>query len=100
MVLLQDFADKAVQIALGNGAQYCDVRAEVFATKGFLLENGEIEHFSSSADTGLGIRVLANGSWGFYSISNPKSFEDMKIGILDAVKAASHCASMKKQKIF
>jgi len=99
MVLLQDFADKAVQIALDNGARYCDVRAEVFATKGFLLENGEIEHFSSTADTGLGIRVLANGSWGFYSISNPKLFEDVKFGILDAVKSALYCALMKKQKV-
>ncbi|MGI0070068.1 MAG: PmbA/TldA family metallopeptidase, partial [Nitrosopumilaceae archaeon] len=89
--MLHDFADKAVQIALGNGAQYCDVRAEVFTTKGFLLENGEIEHFSSTMDTGLGIRILANGSWGFYSISNPKSIEDIKIGILDAVRAALYC---------
>ncbi|HXX06164.1 MAG TPA: DNA gyrase modulator, partial [Candidatus Bathyarchaeia archaeon] len=97
--MLQESADKAVQIALENGAQYCDVRAEVFSTKGFLLENGEIEHFSSVMDSGLGIRVLANGSWGFYSISNPMSIEEVKIGILDAVKSALFYSSMKKQKV-
>jgi TldD protein len=97
--LLPEFADKAVQVALGYGAQYCDVRAEVVLTNAFLLENGEIEHFSSTMDSGLGIRILADGAWGFYSISNPTSIEDMKSGVMDSVKSALHYASMKKQKV-
>jgi len=97
--LINELADKAVQLALENGARYCDVRAEAFTTNGFLLENGEIEHFSSIVDSGMGIRVLANGAWGFYSISSPKSIGDMKGGIIDAVKSALHYASIKKQKV-
>jgi TldD protein len=97
--LLKEFADKAVQIAVGNGAQYCDVRADVVVTNEFLLENGEIDHFSSTTDSGLGIRVLAGGAWGFYSMTNPKSIEDIKSGITDAVKSALHYAYMKKQKV-
>ncbi len=99
IILLNDFAEKAIQIALANGAQFCDIRAETVVTSGFLLENGEIEHFSSTVDSGLGILVLANGAWGFYSISNPKSIENMKIGIKDAIKSALHYATNKKQKV-
>ena len=97
--MLEDYADKAVQFALGHGAQYCDVRAEAVTSNGFVLENGEIEHFASASDHGLGIRVLASGAWGFYSISDPKSMDEIKASAQEAVKGATHYAAFKKQKI-
>ena len=96
---LQDYADKAVDFALQSGCQYCDARAETVVSNGFLLENGEIEHFSSSRDSGLGIRVLADGSWGFYSVSNPHSLEEIKNAAQDAVKSVLHYSVNKKQKV-
>jgi len=96
---LDDFAEKSMQYAIQVGAQYCDVRAETVQSDGFLLENGEIEHFTSSSDSGLGIRVLANGAWGFFSISNPKSLDEVKNVTLDAVKSALHYSTNKKQKV-
>ncbi len=96
---LEDYADKAVEFALKNGASYCDARAETIASQGFLLENSEIEHFTSSNDSGLGIRVLVGGSWGFYSISNPKSLEEIKKAVDSAVKSALHYSTTKKQKV-
>lgn len=97
--MLEDFADKAVLLALNHGAQYCDVRAEVTTSNGFLLENGQIEHFSSKSENGLGIRILADGAWGFYSISNPKSMDELKEGVISAIKSAVHYAQTKKQKV-
>ena len=96
---LEDYADKAIEIALQNGSQYCDVRAETIERKGFLLDNGEIEHFASANDSGLGIRVLAGGAWGFYSISNPNSIDQIKNATLDAVKSALHYSAKKKQTV-
>ncbi len=96
---LEDFAEKSMQFAMECGAQYCDVRAETVETDGFLLENGEIEHFTSSRDSGIGIRVLANGAWGFFSISNPKSLDEVKNAALDAVKSALHYSTNKKHKV-
>ena len=96
---LEDYAEKAIEFALQKGSQYCDVRAETVERKGFLLENGEIEHFTSTSDSGLGIRVLAGGAWGFYSISNPDSIEQIKNATLDAVKSALHYSEKKKQKV-
>ncbi|HWY36797.1 MAG TPA: DNA gyrase modulator, partial [Nitrosopumilaceae archaeon] len=96
---LEDFAEKSMQFAMECGAQYCDVRAETVETDGFLLENGEIEHFTSSRDSGMGIRVLANGAWGFFSISNPKSLNEVKNAALDALKSALHYSTNKKHKV-
>ena len=96
---LEDFAEKSMQFAMEYGAQYCDVRAETVESDGFLLENSEIEHSTSSSDSGLGIRVLANGAWGFFSISNPKSLDEVKNAVMDAVKSALHYSTNKKYKV-
>ena len=97
--MLEDYAEKAVQIALENGSEYCDVRAESVKTTGFVIENGEVENYVSSGDSGLGVRVLVNGAWGFTSISNPKSFDEIKLNVADAVKSALHYSNYKKQKV-
>ncbi|HZS74283.1 MAG TPA: TldD/PmbA family protein, partial [Candidatus Nitrosotalea sp.] len=96
---LEDYADKAIKIALDAGSQYCDVRAESVSTRGFAIENGEVENFVSSSDSGIGIRVLVNGAWGFYSVSDPKSFDVVKVNILDTVKAARYYSESKKHKV-
>lgn len=96
---LEDYAEKAIKIALDVGSQYCDVRAESVKTEGFVIENGEVENFVSSRDSGLGIRVLVNGAWGFYSVSAPKSFDIIQQNIVDTVKAARYYSDYKKHMI-
>ncbi|MDE1727667.1 MAG: TldD/PmbA family protein [Thaumarchaeota archaeon] len=96
---IEDYAEKAIRIALDAGSQYCDVRAESVKTEGFVIENGEIENFVLSYDSGLGIRVLVNGSWGFYSVSEPKSFDGIKQNIVDTVKATKYYSEYKKYKV-
>ncbi len=96
---LEDYADRAVSNALDIGSQYCDVRAEYTQTTGFVIENGEVENLTSSNDSGLGIRVLVNGAWGFYSVSKPKSFDDIKENIVNVVKSTRYYAERKKQKV-
>ena len=75
---LRDFADKIVKYTDKAGVQYCDVRAEQQDKKSVLIENGEIEHIRNSEDRGIGIRLIKNGTWSFCSITNPKSFNEIK----------------------
>ncbi|MEX0640821.1 MAG: TldD/PmbA family protein [Nitrosopumilaceae archaeon] len=96
---LEDFAEKAVEHALVSGCQYCDVRTEVISKQGFVIENNEIEHSTTKNDQGLGIRVLNEGAWSFFSISNPLTFDDVKSGIEEAAKAALYYSSKKKHKV-
>ena len=96
---LEDFAEKAVEHALFSGCQYCDVRTEVTSKQGFVIENNEIEYSTTKNDQGLGIRVLNEGAWSFFSISNPLTFDDVKRGIEEAAKAALYYSSKKKHKV-
>ncbi len=95
---LEDFSEKAVEHAIILGCQYCDVRSENSKNHSFVIENSEIEYSSTKNDLGLGIRVLNEGAWGFFSISNPSSLDDVKDGVKEAVKTALNYSSKKKNK--
>ena len=86
---LRDFADKIVKYTDKAGVQYCDARAEQQDKKSVLIENGEIEHIRNSEDIGIGVRLIKNGAWSFCSITNPKSFNEIK-EILDTTIAVSY----------
>ena len=96
---LEEFAEKAILYANDEGCQYCDVRAEVISERGVIIENGEIEYPISNEDQGLGIRILKSGAWGFYSISNPTSLEQVRNGVNSATKVAQYCSNNKKLKV-
>ena len=93
---LQDFADRAVSYAEKSGVEYCDARAEQQERKSALLENNEIEYVRTNDDRGIGIRIIKNNIWGFCSITNPKSFEQIKDAIDNSIKST---INNKKNKI-
>ena len=95
---LLDFADQAIKYGQTLGAQYCDIRAETQLRKSVLVENGEIEHSREKSDHGIGVRILKNGAWGFFSITNPKNIEEIKQTIEQAVKNADHYSQKRKIK--
>ena len=95
----EDFVERSVEYALSLGCQYCDVRAESTTKQIFVLENHEIEYSSSKTDSGLGIRVLNNGAWGFFSISSPLVFDDVKNGIKDTAKTAKYYSLKKNHHV-
>jgi TldD protein len=94
---LSELADKAIQYVTSQGVEYCDARAEKQTAKSVLIEDGEIEHVKDTVDQGIGFRLLKNGAWGFYAISNPQSFDEIKESIQHAIKNVNHY-SQKKNK--
>ncbi len=95
---LFDLADQAIQYATKQGVQYCDARAEKESIKSVLIENGEIEYVKEQTDQGIGIRILKNGSWGFYSVTNPQSLEALKDGIDQIIKNTTHYSQKKNNQ--
>ena len=75
---LQNLAEKAINYAEKLGAKYCDVRAEQQELKSVLLENNETEYVNTNEDRGIGIRIIKDSVWSFCSITNPKSYEQIK----------------------
>ena len=96
---LQDMADKAVRYGSDSGVQYIDARAENFEKIAILLEDKEIENIQTTNDRGIGIRLIKDNTWSFCSITNPKSFEQIKEKIDDTIVNASHYSQNKKEKI-
>ncbi len=91
----QEMADQAVSYAIFQGADYCDSRAEKQTRNSILIENGQIEHVREKLDNGVGIRILKNGAWGFFSVANPKSFEEIKPLIDKSIKNVKYYAEKK-----
>ncbi|MGH1521687.1 MAG: TldD/PmbA family protein [Nitrosopumilus sp.] len=96
---LQDFADKTVRYAMDSKVQYIDVRAETYEKNSVLIEDNQIEHVKTNTDQGIGIKIAHNGTWRFCSITNPKSFEQIKDTINKILKNPTSNLENKKEKI-
>ncbi len=62
---MQDWAEWALDTATQKGAAYADVRVMELRQRDLSTKNGQVGNLSESDSLGLGVRALANGSWGF-----------------------------------
>jgi TldD protein len=58
---------------LRRGATYADARVQVEEGIGFTVSEGLIEEGESASILGIGLRVIANGTWGFSSMDGAMS---------------------------
>ncbi len=58
---------RALDTARAKGATYADVRLVDKRLEHIIVKNGRVESMASSQNQGFGIRVIANGAWGFAS---------------------------------
>ena len=58
-------AERAVAIACDVGATYADARIADLGAEHLRVRNCDVEAVRSSDSTGIGIRVIADGCWGF-----------------------------------
>lgn len=94
--MLHDIAEKAVRLAQSFGASYCDARFETIESESFVVENASLEHNISKYEQGIGVRVLCDGAWGFFSTSDHAKLEQ---GISDAIRSAKHNSATKKSRV-
>ena len=62
---MKDLALSALDAVARHGVTYADARALEIREREVTTKNGKAGHVSSSESMGIGIRVLANGCWGF-----------------------------------
>src|SRR5690348_17845591 len=62
-----DVAAHSLDIAKLRGASYADARVMHLRQRDLTTKNGQVGTLAQSESIGLGIRVLANGAWGFAS---------------------------------
>ena len=68
---MQDEATAAVEAALAAGARYADARAMELRTEAMTARNGAVEGLEREERSGIGVRALIGGSWGFFAVPDP-----------------------------
>lgn len=66
---MRDLAERALDAALAAGAEYAECRVVDRSAQHLIVKNGVVAAVESSDDEGLGVRVIADGAWGFAATS-------------------------------
>jgi TldD protein len=63
-------ADVALTAAKAAGATYADVRIQRTLNQSIFTREKQVQNIASTESFGVGIRVIANGTWGFAATNN------------------------------
>jgi TldD protein len=63
-------AARALDTAYARGADYADARFEVERAERIEVRNGVVASLSDATSTGMGVRALVDGAWGFAASSD------------------------------
>jgi TldD protein len=84
---MQEVSRRAVEAALAAGATYADARVVETRQESITVKNGAVQRVRSIEDRGIGVRVIADGAWGFAAASEVTRADVRKTAAL-AVKIA------------
>ncbi len=68
VALKKQLADVALNAARSKGATYTDVRIGRYLNQFVVTREDKVQNIVNTESYGMGIRVIANGSWGFAAI--------------------------------
>jgi TldD protein len=98
MANIDKIAQVAVDKALSQGASYADCRYVEIRSESLSYSDGTPEAVSSTIDSGFGVRVLADGAWGFFGSSKLSEKEASRAARM-AVDIARASASVNKSPV-
>ena len=93
-----DLCSKSLETARLRGASYADVRVMHQRQRDLTTKNGKVGTLAQCESIGLGIRVLANGAWGFAS-TDRLNREGVERCAAQAVAIAKASASAKRNDV-
>jgi TldD protein len=82
---------------LKQGATYCDMRIGTVTGSSLEVKDGELKKSVTGEETGVGIRVLYEGVWGFFS-TNDISKNSLKKALFEALDMAKSGSKVAKEK--
>ncbi len=98
IALKKELADIALNAATSNGANYVDVRIGRYLNQFLTTRENRVENITNTESYGIGIRVIANGCWGFAATNN-LSIESIAKTAGIAVKIARSNAKLVDEPI-
>ena len=95
---MKDLMDRSLDSARLRGAQYADVRVVNNRTQNIAVRDGVVESLNDAETIGFGVRVLADGAWGFASSRDLTAEESDRVTEL-AVQLARSAARVPGQVV-
>ena len=91
-------ADVALNAATKGGASYCDVRIGRYLRQFVITRETKVENIVNTESLGAGIRVIANGAWGF-AATNDLSEDGVAAAAAQAVGIAKANAKIQTEPV-
>ncbi|MFQ6132334.1 MAG: TldD/PmbA family protein [Armatimonadota bacterium] len=91
---MKELAQKARDKCAQMGAEFADVRAVRSVGSNVLLQDGRADKVNTSSGSGLGVRVLVDGAWGFASMTAARQDE-----MDECIEAAFAMAKASRQRL-
>ena len=95
---MKDVANWALNVATLRGATYADARIADDRSRALATKNGKIGSASDSESQGIGVRVIADGAWGF-AASDDMNREGVEAAAARAVEIAQASAKVKQRDV-
>jgi TldD protein len=95
---LRQLAGAALEEAHGLGVEHADFRLEQVRVQRVALSDGNLETFFDSAELGLAVRVIKDGTWGFAAASDLTP-EAAAWAAREAAAVATVSAAMNRERI-
>jgi TldD protein len=95
---MKELTDRALNLAQVRGATYADMRIVRRETQSIVVKNGVVQTLSLDDDQGFGVRVIADGTWGFASSHDLSPAEVDRVTAL-AVQIAKASALAKIEDV-
>lgn len=92
-------ADAALNAAKSKGATYTDVRIGRYLNQFVVTREDKVQNIVNTESYGVGVRVIANGCWGFAAVVDAKSEADTAKAAEEAVAIAKANARLMKQPV-
>ena len=95
---MKHIADWALNVATQRGASYADLRIVDDRSRALSTKNGKVGSASVAESLGIGIRVLADGAWGFAATDDLRR-EEVEAAAARALEIAKASAQVKTQDV-
>ncbi len=92
-------ADAALNAAKAKGATYTDVRIGRYLNQFVVTREDKVQNIVNTESYGVGVRVIANGCWGFAAVVDAKSEADTARAAEEAVAIAKANAKLMTQPV-
>ena len=95
---MKQIAGWALDVCHAHGVQYAEIRIVDDRQRALSTKNGKVGYVSDSESLGAGIRVLANGAWGF-AATEDLTREGIEITSGRALEIARSSAHVKQEDV-